>query len=328
MTAPVGLLIGSHIPPADIPGLAALAETKGFGEVWLTEDLWYSSGVVAATAALAATQTIPVGLGIQSAVTRHVSIQALDFATIEAMFPGRFWPGIGLGLPAWLDQMGIMPPAPMRAVREAVQHTKALLSGESVTADATHKLSDIKLAYPAETVPPIYVGAVGPKSIVQTGRIAEGLVASTTSGVAYIEWARKLLDAGAAEAGDGKPRRIVTFALFCGDDDAALARDSLRSVLAFYLFVMQGTDLITQYGITDELAELATGGIERIAAEMPDQWLEDLAIAGTAEQCAAKIQAFLDAGSDSVILFPAPFERGEELVRFAGDRVIPLLERA
>jgi len=223
MTAPVGLLIGSHIPPADIPGLAALAETKGFGEVWLTEDLWYSSGVVAATAALAATQTIPVGLGIQSAVTRHVSIQALDFATIEAMFPGRFWPGIGLGLPAWLDQMGIMPPAPMRAVREAVQHTKALLAGESVTADATHKLSDIKLAYPAETVPPIYVGAVGPKSIVQTGRIAEGLVASTTSGVAYIEWARKLLDAGAAEAGDGKPRRIVTFALFCGDDDAALA---------------------------------------------------------------------------------------------------------
>lgn len=327
MTAPVGLLIGSHIPPADIPHLAALAEENGFGEVWLTEDLWYSSGVITATAALAATSTIPIGLGIQSAVTRHVSIQALDFATIDAMFPGRFMPGIGLGLPAWLNQMGIMPKAPMRAVREAVENTKALLAGETVTVDGIHQLSEITLAYPARTVPPIYVGAVGPKSIQQTGRIADGLVASTTSGTAYIEWARRLLDAGAAEAGDDRRKRIVTFALFCGDDDPQAARDALRHSLAFYLTIMQGTDLISVYGIDEELAELATGGVDRVAAGMPDQWLEDLAIAGTPEQCAEKIQAFLDAGSDSVILFPAPFERGEELVRFAGERVIPLLSR-
>lgn len=327
MNAPVGLLIGSHIPPADIPGLAALAEQQGFGEVWLTEDLWYTSGVIAATAALAATETIPVGLGIQSAVTRHSSIQALDFATIAAMFPGRFWPGIGLGLPAWLDQMGLMPPAPMRAVRETVQTVRSLLSGETVSLDGTQTLSEITLAYPTPEVPPIYIGAVGPKSIVQTGRIADGLVASTTSGVDYIRWARTLLDQGAAEAGDGGRRRIATFALFCGDDDPKVARDAIRAPLAFYLTIMQGTDLISVYGIDDELAELAKGGVERVAAEMPDQWLDDLAIAGDAQQCADKIQSFIDAGSDSVILFPAPFERGRALVEFAGQRVIPLLGR-
>ncbi len=90
---------------------------------------------------------------------------------------------------------------------------------------------------------------------------------------------------------------------------------------------MQGTDLISVYGIDDELAELAKGGVDRVAAEMPERWLEDLAIAGDAAECAAKIQSFIDAGSDSVILFPAPFERGRELVEFAGDRVIPLLGR-
>lgn len=324
MTAPVGLLIGSHIPPVDIPGLAALAEAQGFGEVWLTEDLWYTSGVVAATAALSATSSIPVGLGIQSAVTRHSSIQALDFSTIAAMFPGRFWPGIGLGLPAWLDQMGLMPAAPMRAVREDVETVKALLAGETVSLDGVQQLKEIQLHYPTPEVPPIYIGAVGPKSIAQTGRIADGLVASTTAGVDYIRWARELLDAGAAE-GDGKHKRIATFALFCGDDDPKAARDALRPSLAFYLTIMQGTDLITAYGIEEELAELATGGVERVIAEMPDAWLEDLAIAGTAEQCVEKIQAFVDAGSDSVVLFPAPFERGRELVQFAGERVIPLL---
>jgi 5,10-methylenetetrahydromethanopterin reductase len=46
-------------------------------------------------------------------------------------------------------------------------------------------------------------------------------------------------------------------------------------------------------------------------------------VVGDGPQCAARIDALLKAGSDSVVLFPAPFERGEELVRFAGTQVIP-----
>lgn len=322
-TSPVGLLIGSHIPPSDIAPLAALAERSGFGELWLTEDLWYTSGVVCAGAALAATSTIPVGLGIQSAVTRHASIQALDFATLAQLYPGRFWPGIGLGLPAWLNQMGLMPKAPLRAVRETVESIRRLTGGEAVTMDGAHRMDDIRLAHLPETVPPIYIGAVGPKSIRQAGRIADGLVASVTSGTDYVAWARALLDDGAAAAGVTERRRIVTFALFSGDEDAGAARAALRSSLAFYLTIMQGTELISVYGIDDELAELARGGVERVAAEMPDRWVEDLAVAGDGPRCAARIDALLAAGSDSVILFPAPFERGEELVRFAGSQVIP-----
>jgi 5,10-methylenetetrahydromethanopterin reductase len=323
-SAPVGLLIGSHIPPRDIAPLAALAEGLGFSEVWLTEDLWYTSGVVSAGAALAATSTIPVGLGIQSAVTRHTSIQALDFASLCHIYPGRFWPGIGLGVPAWLDQMGLMPATPMKAVRETVENVTKLLAGETISIDGTQKLNEIRLAYPLEEAPPIYIGAVGPRSIKQTGRIADGLIASTTSGTAYVKWARNFLNEGSESVGAG-PRRIVTFALFCGDDDPKAARDALRSSLAFYLTIMQGTDLISVYGIDEELAELAKGGAENVAAKMPDQWLEDLAIAGDAEQCANKIDALIAAGSDSVILFPAPFERSQELVKFAGTEVIPLV---
>ncbi|MFC5996756.1 LLM class flavin-dependent oxidoreductase [Pseudonocardia hispaniensis] len=326
-SSPVGLLIGSHIPPADIAPLAALAERSGFGELWLTEDLWYTSGIVCAAAALAATSTIPVGLGIQSAVTRHASIQALDFATLAQIYPGRFWPGIGLGLPAWLDQMGIMPKAPLRAVRETVESVHRLLGGETVSLDGAHHLNEITLTHPCTPVPPIYVGAVGPKSIRQTGRIADGLVGSVTSGTAYVEWARRLLDEGAATAPAERRKRIATFALFCHDDDVDAARAALRPTLAFYLTVMQGTDLISIYGIDDELAELAAGGVERVAAEMPDRWLDDLAVVGDGPRCAAQIEALLQAGSDSVILFPAPFERGRELVRQAGSQVIPRVGR-
>jgi alkanesulfonate monooxygenase SsuD/methylene tetrahydromethanopterin reductase-like flavin-dependent oxidoreductase (luciferase family) len=325
-TTPVGLLIGSHIHPAAIPGLAGLAERSGFGELWLTEDLWFTSGVVCAEAALAATERIPVGLGIQSAVTRHVSIQALDFATLASLHPDRFWPGIGLGLPSWLDQMGLRPSAPLRAVRETVDVVRRLLAGDVVTHDGTHQLRDIRLEHPPAQLPPIYVGAVGPQSIRQTGRTADGLVASVTSGTEYVRWARSLLDGAAAEVGVAAgARRIATFALFSAGDDIEEARDAIRPTLAFYLMAMRGTDLVTVAGIADELDELARGGVDRIAAQMPARWIDDLAVVGDAATCAERIEALREAGSDSVVLFPAPFERSEELVRYAGSRILPLL---
>lgn len=324
---PVGLLIGSHIPPADIGALASLAERCGFGEVWLTEDLWFTSGVVAAGAALAATETIPVGLGIQSAVTRHPSIQALDFATLGQVYPGRFWPGIGLGLPAWLDQMGVRPPAPLRAVRETFETVRALLAGETVSVEGSHVARKIALAHPPDPVPPLYIGAVGPKSVVQAGKIADGFIASALSGTAYVSWVRELLDEGAAAAGRTRAR-VVTFALFNCDDDARAARDAIRSTFAFYLSAMVGTELLTVYGIDAAVRELMAGGIDRLAAQMPEEWLEDLAIAGTPAECAGKIEDLRAAGSDSVILFPAPADQGAEIVERAGSAVLPLLASA
>lgn len=324
-TAPVGLLIGSHIPPADIPRLARQAEDGGFGELWITEDLWFTSGIVGAGAALAATKEIPVGLGIVSAVTRHVSIQAIDFATLAHIYPGRFWPGIGLGLPVWLDQMGLRPRSLLRGVGDTVETVRELLGGATVTRSDTHHLDGVALAYPLDPVPPIYIGALQEKACRQAGRVADGLVASALSSPAYVRWARERVDEGAREAGFTGRRRIVTFAIFCGDEDVTAASAAVRPTLAFYLSAVGDTALVSVYGIGDELATLAAGGVERIATEMPDQWVEDLAVTGNGEQCAAKIQTLLDAGSDSVILFPAPFERGEELVRFAASEVLPRL---
>lgn len=322
-TAPVGLLIGSHIPPDQIAPLATLAEESGFGEIWLAEDLWYTSGVVCAGVALAATRSIPVGVGIQSAVTRHTSIQALDFATLCHVYPGRFLPGIGLGLPSWLDQMGVRPKAGLRAVRETVQNVSRLMAGQTVTDDGTQKLDAITLAYPLAEPPPIYIGAVGPASVRQTGRIAGGLVASVIAGTDYVAWARALLDEGAAEAGT-RPR-MVTFALFGVDDDGAKARHDMRATLAFYLTAMQGTDLLGVYGIADDVAELVELGQDRMAEKIPEKWISDLTVCGNPLECAAGIDALIDAGSDSVILFPTPSARSRELTERAGRDVLGLV---
>ena len=120
-------------------------------------------------------------------------------------------------------------------------------------------------------------------------------------------------------------RQLTTFAMYALDRDARAAENTLRPFMAFYLSLMPKNPLTDAYGIGDELAELAQGVTERIAAEMPDQWLGDLAIAGDQEECAAKIRCLLDAGSDSAALFPMPVERAEEVVRLTGAEVLARL---
>ena len=97
--------------------------------------------------------------------------------------------------------------------------------------------------------------------------------------------------------------------------------------MAFYL-ASRRTRCTDAYGIRDELVAMrrrrrrAAALIER---EMPDQWLEDLVVAGDPDECADKIRRLLDAGSDSVALFPVPAERTEAMVEITARDVIPQL---
>ena len=88
-----------------------------------------------------------------------------------------------------------------------------------------------------------------------------------------------------------------------------MAKQAVRQSVAFYLAAMPDNALSSTYGIQDELAELlAEGGLEHLAANMPDSWVDDLAVAGEPDECAEKLRKLQDAGSDSIglWLFPAP----------------------
>jgi len=62
-----------------------------------------------------------------------------------------------------------------------------------------------------------------------------------------------------------------------------------------------------------------------VLREMPDQWLEDLAVAGDPDECASKLRRLLDAGADSVVLFPMPVDRAVEVVELTAREVFPRL---
>jgi 5,10-methylenetetrahydromethanopterin reductase len=323
--SPVGLVLGSHMPPEKIVPMARLAEQRGFGELWFSEDCFFSGGMSGVTAALAGTERMPIGLGIVSAVTRHPALLSMEVATMSRLFPGRFWPGVGLGVPLWLHQMGLMPRSPLSALRECVTSLRRLLDGEQVTFEGKiFTFNDVVLTHKPQERLPIYMGLVNEKGLYLSGEIADGTVLSVLAGTEYIRWARRAVTQAASSVGRTEPHRLVTYVLYSVDRDSRKAKEAVRDVTAFYLEAMPDNALSQVYGITDQVGEMLAGGsAATVAREMPDQWLEDLAIAGEPDECAAKIQAFLEAGSDSVNLWLFPLERAEEVAELTAREVLP-----
>jgi 5,10-methylenetetrahydromethanopterin reductase len=321
---PVGLVLGSMLAPERIAETARLAERLGYGEVWLSEDAFFTGGISGVTAALAATERIPVGLGVVSAMTRHPALLAMELATVARMHPGRLRPGIGLGVPGWLRQMGLWPRSQLTAIRECLTAVRRLLAGEEVTDEgASFQFRSVRLTYPLAEPLPIYMGVVGPRMLRLSGEIADGNVLSVLAGLDYVRWAKEQIAAGAAEAGRPGPRPLTLFALFSVDRDGQRARDAVRGAMAFYLADDPRNALTEVYGVADELVELAAGGVDRLARELPAPWIEDLAIAGDPDECARKLRGYLDAGVDSIALVPVPADRAREMVELAASRVLP-----
>jgi alkanesulfonate monooxygenase SsuD/methylene tetrahydromethanopterin reductase-like flavin-dependent oxidoreductase (luciferase family) len=184
---------------------------------------------------------------------------------------------------------------------------------------------NVQLAYPLDEVPPIYAGILGPKMLQLAGEVADGTVGSVLAGADYLRWAREQIAIGQEKAGRSDHHRIACFALFSVDADSRKAHDALRPVMSFYLSVMPRSPLGDAYGITGELVEMAAGGAEGVAAKMPDRWMDDLAVVGDPEECAAQIRCLLDAGADSIVLYPMPPERSEEIIGLAAREVLPRL---
>ncbi len=324
---PIGLVLGSAVAPEQIQGAAATAEACGFDEIWLAEDYFFSGGISGAALVLAATARITVGLGVVSAVARHPALLAMELSTLTRVYEDRLIAGIGLGVPAWVRQMGLHPRSPLSALRECVTATKALLRGERVDRRGeVFAFDDVGLVYPQSGAPtPVRMGAIGPKMLQLSGEIADGSALSVCASHGYVRWAKERIEEGRARGGRTDAHPVTVFALYAVDEDGDAARASARAKLAFYR--QHGSNGLTDvYGVSEELNALVKqGGYEAVLQGMPDQWVEDLTIAGTPAECAEKISAFYQAGADSVALFPVAAERTGEIVRLTADAVLPRL---
>jgi len=268
----LGLVLGSTVGPETLAGAAASAEDAGFDELWLSEDFFFTGGIAGSGIALASTRSIDIGLGVVSAVVRHPALLAMELGTLAAAHPGRFLPGIGLGVPAWMRQMALMPRSPLAAMRECVTTVKRLLAGDTVSQiGSVFESRDVTLTYPPSAQVPVQMGVLGPKMLQLAGEIADGSILSVGAGVDYVRWARQRVDEGRERAGRTDPHRLTVFAIYAVDEDGDRARQAARKTLAFYKTAGGRNALTDVAGISDDLVSMSgRGGLDTVTAEMPD----------------------------------------------------------
>jgi alkanesulfonate monooxygenase SsuD/methylene tetrahydromethanopterin reductase-like flavin-dependent oxidoreductase (luciferase family) len=167
-------------PPEQILPVAAAAEAAGMTHLWVWEDCFYESGIATATAMLATTSRLTVGIGLLPVPLRNVALTAMELATVGRLFPGRLLPGIGHGVLSWMGQVGARAESPLALLREYGSALYALLHGETVTVHGRYvNLDEVTLDWPPAVVPPLLVGGVKPRTVALAGELADGVIISS-----------------------------------------------------------------------------------------------------------------------------------------------------
>ncbi len=293
------------------------AEACGFEAVWQAESRLVRDAIVPMAAFAATTEQIQVGSGVINNWTRNAALIAATYLTLDDLAPDRILCGIG----AWWDPLaknvGIERRKPLTAMREVVTTVRDLLAMKNVTfhgefVDLTGVELDVVHGRKAPRNVPIYIGATGPKMLELTGEIADGVVLNYLVSPQYNQQAMERLEAGAKRAGRSlddldRPQLIV-----CSlDADRTKALDNARKLVTQYLgqqpHIMKASGV--SQDLLDEIQQVLTWpateeDIEKAMDLVPDDVVQLITASGTADECRAKVQEYLDAGATCPILYP------------------------
>lgn len=301
----IGIQVGATTSPGDLVSVVSEAEALGYGEIWLAEDYFDLGGIASTAAALAATTRIPIGIGVVAATVRHPAVTAMEFATLEGLYPGRFMAGIGHGAPGWVRQMGLQVDSPVTALREVTSAVEDLLNGHELSENGDNFAFDrIRLGHAPKTPPPIYLGVHGPVSLRLSGELADGTLLGWFSSPAYVTWARERITEGETRADRSAGHQLVALCVVSmSATDPERARMEAGQWAGPILASMLHSPQLAVSPARDELVAWHERGQHR---EIPDELLDEFVAAGDPDRCLAMINRLLVAGADRVVLVPNP----------------------
>lgn len=301
--------------------LAKFSEGLGFSHLWIGDShlIWREAFVNMAAAVLNTTK-VKIGTGVTNPLTRHPSVVASGFATLEEFAPGRFIVGIGLG-DSSVETMG-MKPACLSYFEKIVTDMRALLTGKEVEIET----GKIHLKHPCNGGIPIYIAASGPKMLELAGRVADGVIMLVGIDDHCIRQAKERIEAG-ARAANRDPRNIdLVLWVPCSVSDRFPARDAVKSHVARVVahplpFILDEKEqkvleeIRQAYNYYQHMEQKASQ-----AQVIPDWLVDKFAIAGTRKHCSAQVERLRKSGIDQIAIIPygaGGGDREETLREFA-----------
>ncbi|MBA3781116.1 MAG: LLM class F420-dependent oxidoreductase [Nocardioides sp.] len=316
--------------PREAADQVAALEHAGLDTVWVAEAYGFDSPTLMGYLA-ARTETVEIGAAILNVFSRTPSAILQTAAGLDNVSGGRAILGLGASGPQVIEGFhGIPYDKPLGRTREIVDLVRRGLRRETLVHDGIFKLplpegqgtglgKPLKLlTRPERPSVPIYIAALGTKSVEGAAEYADGwlpfLFLPEKAGDVWGDALAK----GTAKRDEGlAPLEIAAGGMVAigeGPETKALL-DFARPMYALYVGGMGArgknfyNDLACQYGYekeAKEIQDLYLGGNKRDAeAVVPFEWLEAGNLVGPASYVKERIAAFKEAGVTNLQVSPA-----------------------
>jgi 5,10-methylenetetrahydromethanopterin reductase len=339
-TIKTSVLLLGHFAPGRFIELSMLIEDCEYDILWYADERYFREVYSGLTLAALHTSRIKLGPCVTDPYTRHPALTAMAIATLDELAEGRAMLGIGAGVSGF-GPLGLKREKPVVAMREAVELVMRLLTGEEVDYHGQmihfdHGKLDFK---PIRSRVPVYLASNGERGLTLAGQIADGAIMQSAVADRTIEWMKQNIARGAKQAGrDPGAVDVVARVNVCIADDPQKAKDAMRSGLArslvatqpdFPTFQVAGLDVtpeirekVKSIGYTHDANRLAP-----VAAMVPDEYVDALTLAGSAEQVAAGVTRMVKRGVTHLLVYPLSIDgQVEKTVESFARRVMPIVQ--
>ena len=335
MNPTLSVLLFSEYPTAKLVELGRLVEDLGYWGLWYTDVRFARDCFIGLAAVAAHSSRIRLGSGVCDPYSRHPSAIAAAIASLDEMSGGRAVLGLGTGGQG-LRELGIEQKLPVAALREAVQMVRALIRGETVTAEGkVVSLASARLDFaPPRSEIPIYFATHGAQITRLAGQIADGVLIANTLNPRAFDFYLAQLDEGMAKAerpGGSVDIGLRVEACIAEDDDAAFAV-MRRRVASRVLSQYPHWEYLDAVGLAlpEAFVEIAKRpdakkAVDEAAAVMPRAIVESMVLAGNPESCAQQLAKGLGPRISHVTLRPHAAPGGDvgAVIRAFIETVVP-----
>ncbi len=268
--------------------LAQEIEARGYAGIYCPS---FGDGLALCEAIALSTSHIPFGTSITPIYYRQVEDYAQTIAFINEIAPQRFRFGIGVAHAPALATRGISAGRPLADTRDFVARLRAVPRvGE---------------------LPPLTLAALRRKMIALAAEIGSGLVFANAAR-SHMAFSLQALPPTAQR---GEDFFIGNMIPTCVADDLEAARAVNRKTLSSYALLPNYRNYWREagYGAEMDAVErcIADQAVERVAACLSDQWLDDTTLAGPPQRIRDELERWYAAGVSTPILVPSSAHGGQ-----------------
>lgn len=304
-----------------------IAEDLGYEFVG-TGEAWGPSSIPWLTAIALNTSKIQIGTTILNVYSRTPAAIAQDFAVLDQLSSGRMVLGLGSSGQLVIEQFhGVPFKKPLRRLREYTEIFNSLIAGEKLNYEGEIFQMDrgFRLNYPSRRDHiPVWIAAITPKSIAQTGEIADGIFPIHWPKRAFEELRAQLAEAASAAGRGPTEMTIAPFTrvyVLDGEDDEAQWAEA-REPLHYYInrmgvFYYQ---MLMRHGFEAEVTasreRWGERDVEASKSAISEAMVREIQVIGTIEEVREQLAQRAAVGADlQLVQMPAgsPTEAGRRL---------------